>query len=272
MTATVTVGDRPYGVAVNEETNTVYVANYRGGTVSVIAGASNTVTATVPVGGHPIGVAVNETTNTVYVTNDVGGRVSVIDGASNTVTATVTAGNTPYGVAVNETRNTAYVANYSGGTVSVIAPLQVTVPGAPTGVSATARSGQVSVAFTPPASDGGSVITGYTVTATDTTTPGNGGQTVSGTGSPIVVTGLTSGDSYTFTVTATNTVGAGAASITSSAVSQVKLVVTPTDSSLAITGSPYALPMGLAGLLLISGLAVLGSARLRSQSRTLHVG
>ena len=47
-------------------------------------------------------------------------------------------------------------------------------------------------------------ITGYTVTATDSTTPANGGQTGTGTGSPISVTGLTNGDSYTFTVTATN--------------------------------------------------------------------
>jgi hypothetical protein len=145
-----------------------------------------------------------------------------------------------------------------------------TVPGVPSGVSATAGNGQATVVFIPPASDGGSAINGYMVTATDTTTPGNGGQTVAGAGSPIVVTGLTNGDSYTFTVTATNTVGTGAASTASSpatpATTVVTAVPTPADPSLAATGSDQALPMGLAGLLLITGLAVLGAARLRSRS------
>ena len=50
-------------------------------------------------------------------------------------------------------------------------------------------------------------ITGYTVTATDVTNPANGGQTATGTTSPIVVSGLTDLDEYTFTVHATNAVG-----------------------------------------------------------------
>src|SRR4029079_3640212 len=57
-------------------------------------------------------------------------------------------------------------------------------PGAPTGVTGTPGNGQVSVSFTPPASSGGSAITGYTVTAQ----PGN--ITVPGTSSPILVGGL----------------------------------------------------------------------------------
>ena len=93
-----------------------------------------------------------------------------------------------------------------------------TVPGAPTGGTATAGNAEASVAFTAPASDGGSAITSYTVTATDTTTPANGGQTATGAASPLVVTGLTNGDSYTFTVTATNGAGTGLASSPSNAV------------------------------------------------------
>ena len=94
-----------------------------------------------------------------------------------------------------------------------------TSPGAPTIGTATAGNAQASVTFTPPASNGGSTITGYTVTATDSTTPANGGQTGTGTSSPITVSGLTNGDSYTFKVTATNVIGTGPSSAASNAVS-----------------------------------------------------
>ena len=91
----------------------------------------------------------------------------------------------------------------------------VTVPGAPTIGTATAGgtgSRSASVTFTAPSSNGGSAITGYTVTATDTTNSPRGGQTATGTSSPITVTGLTANDRYTFSVTATNAAGTGSAS------------------------------------------------------------
>ncbi len=89
-----------------------------------------------------------------------------------------------------------------------------TVPGAPTGASATAGNAQATVSFTAPGSNGGSVITLYTVTSN----PGN--ITATGASSPITVTGLTNGVSYTFTVTATNSVGAGPASSPSNMIYQ----------------------------------------------------
>ncbi|NVN92962.1 MAG: fibronectin type III domain-containing protein [Desulfuromonadales bacterium] len=79
------------------------------------------------------------------------------------------------------------------------------LPSAPTNVTATATNGQASVSFSAPASSGSSAITSYTVTVT----PGN--KTVSGTKSPIIVTGLTNSTIYTFTVKATNGSGAGPA-------------------------------------------------------------
>jgi hypothetical protein len=103
----------------------------------------------------------------------------------------------------------------SAGVVSPVAPGP---PGAPTIGQATAGNAQASVAFTAPSDDGGSPIISYTVTANDLTTPAEGGQTASGAASPIFVTGLTNGDSYTFSVTATNAFGTGPASAPSNAV------------------------------------------------------
>ncbi|TFC82766.1 hypothetical protein E3O67_16040 [Cryobacterium sp. TMT3-29-2] len=287
VTDTVTVGSNPYGVAVNATTNTVYVTNFASNTVSVIAPS-------VLVPGVPSGVLATAGNGqaTVTFTPPASDGGSAITGYTVTATDTTTPGNG--GQTVSGTGSPIVVTGLTNGdsyTFTVTATNAVgtgaasaasspatpaTVPGVPTGVLATAGNGQATVTFTPPASDGGSAITGYTVTATDTTTPGNGGQTVSGTGSPIVVTGLTNGDSYTFTVTATNAVGTGAASAASSPVTPTKPVVTPVatpaDPSLAATGSDLALPMGLAGLLLIAGLAVLGAARLRSHSRKPHIG
>ena len=56
-------------MAVNPNTNRIYVANYGSNNVSVIDGASNTVVATVAVGSDPDGVAVNPNTNRIYVAN-----------------------------------------------------------------------------------------------------------------------------------------------------------------------------------------------------------
>jgi hypothetical protein len=68
------------------------------------------------------------------------------------------------------------------------------------------------VSFKAPATTGGAAITSYMVTASP------GGTRVTGTASPVVVTGLTNGTSYTFTVTATNAAGTSAASTASTAV------------------------------------------------------
>lgn len=113
-----------------------------------------------------------------------------------------------------------------------------TAPGAPAIGTASAGNAQATVSFTPPASNGGAAITTYTVTATDHTSAAQGGQTATGTGSPVTVTGLTNGDSYTFTVTATNSAGTGPASSPSSAVTPEPPGKPSAD--LSVTLSPHA--------------------------------
>lgn len=106
------------------------------------------------------------------------------------------------------------------------------VPGAPTAVTAVRGNGQATISFTPPASDGGSPITMYTVTSNP------GGISAYGTSSPIIVTGLTNGVSYSFTVAATNTAGTGPASTPSNSVTPATLPGAPTSVS-AVPGLGY---------------------------------
>lgn len=87
------------------------------------------------------------------------------------------------------------------------------VPGAPTSPVATAGDTQASIAFAAPSNIGGSAITSYTVTANPADV-----LPVMGASSPIVVSGLTNGMSYTFTVTADNVAGTGPASVASNSI------------------------------------------------------
>ena len=80
---------------------------------------------------------------------------------------------------------------------------EVVPPTAPTGVKAKAGNAQATVSFSAPANNGGAKISEYTVFPQ----PGIGNYTATGTASPITVTGLTNGTSYTFGVTATNASG-----------------------------------------------------------------
>jgi hypothetical protein len=91
----------------------------------------------------------------------------------------------------------------------IIALEPTTVPGAPTVTSVTSGNGQVIVAFTAPADNGGATITNYTATSSPGGITGTVSQAGGGT---ITVNGLTKGTIYTFTVTATNLVGTSTAS------------------------------------------------------------
>lgn len=83
----------------------------------------------------------------------------------------------------------------------------ITTPAAPTGLAATAGDGSVSVSFTAPSNTGGAAVTDYEYQL-------DGGNWVSAgtTASPIVITGLTNGTSYSIALRAVNAAGAGTAS------------------------------------------------------------
>lgn len=98
-----------------------------------------------------------------------------------------------------------------------------TAPSTPTGVSATGGVSDAIVTFAAPA-NGGSAITGYTVTSN----PAGGVDSNAGTTALThTITGLTNGTAYTFTVTATNSVGTSVASAASNAVTPVAAATVP---------------------------------------------
>ena len=79
-------------------------------------------------------------------------------------------------------------------------------PGAPTiGTATSGGSLAISIAFTAPSDVGGGAITSYEAVATDTVTAAV--FTASGSSSPVTITGLTDGQTYTTTVTAINAYG-----------------------------------------------------------------
>jgi hypothetical protein len=115
------------------------------------------------------------------------------------------------------------VAGVTTATPSAAAPHVLRPDRATPAVTGTSGPTWVTVTWTPPGSDGGAPITGYTVTAADLTDPVRGHQTcVVGTVTGVTtstpaypgpdactVQALTPGDTYTFTVTATNIGGTG---------------------------------------------------------------
>jgi predicted RNA-binding protein with TRAM domain len=142
-------------------------------------------------------------------------------GAASPITVTGLTNGTAYTFTVIAT-NAKGDSAASGASNSVTPTAATTVPGAPTIGTATHGNAQASVAFTPPASDGGAAITGYTATSSP------GGFTGTAASSPITVTGLTNGTAYTFTVKATNSVGDGPASGASNSVTPATVPGAPT--------------------------------------------
>jgi YVTN family beta-propeller protein len=168
---TVTVGQGPFGIAVDPATDTVYVANAAGGggdTVSVIDGATCNATntsgcgqtpATVTVGNFPFGVAVDAANKTVYVTDSADNTVSMINAATchagdtggcGQPTPTVAVGGFPAPITVDPSTGTVYVGNGNDATVSLIdaatcnatdtagcaqPPVTFSVPGGPGGLA-----------------------------------------------------------------------------------------------------------------------------------------
>ena len=169
----------------------------------------------------------------------VSGSASAVLVPQQTITQTGDAANDQFGVSValSSDGNTAIVGalgdNSNQGSATVFVP--GVVSGLPTSVSGTSgANAQSVVSWTAPASDGGSTITGYTVTASP------GGRSCSWTTGLLscTVTGLTNGTSYTFTVTATNAAGTSTASASSSTITPTAAPATAPATAAPATAAP----------------------------------
>ena len=138
---TVGAGSADYNVAfaIDQATQTLYVANWKDNTLSVIDTATCNATATsgcaqtpqaARVGSGPDGIALNLTTDTLYASNVTSDTVSVLDAA--TCNATVSSGcgtqshrslrtgQAPQAITVDQATDTLYVPNGDAGNMSVL--------------------------------------------------------------------------------------------------------------------------------------------------------
>jgi predicted extracellular nuclease/sugar lactone lactonase YvrE len=133
--------------------------------------------------------------------------------------------------------NSAGLSATSAASNSVV-PNTVTVPGLPIIQSATAGNAQATVNFLSPTNNGGSAITGYTVSSI----PAGGVDTNAGsTGLSHLITGLSNGTAYTFVVRATNAIGVSAPSAASVSIIPATLPGAPNIGAVNISANAGAI-------------------------------
>ena len=115
---TIALDGSPQKIAVNPNTDRVYVAKAGSLSVSVIDGKTNTLLPNINTNSTSNAVAVNPITNMVYATINKG--ILVIDGSSNKVVGTIPNGDFAMDIAINPKTDRIYAVNQNLGTVSVI--------------------------------------------------------------------------------------------------------------------------------------------------------
>ena len=95
------LGARPMGLQLSPDGKRLYVANGRGGTVSIVDTAARRVIATIPsVGARPWGLALSADARTLYTANGPSNDISIIDLATRKVTRRIPTCRGPWGLAL----------------------------------------------------------------------------------------------------------------------------------------------------------------------------
>ena len=115
-------------------------------------------------------------------------------------------------------------------------------PGAPIIGEITAGNQSLIIAFTPPANTGGSPILDYTADCT-----GGASARVTGTGSPMLVTGLANGTAYSCSVSARNAAGTGPSSAAANGTPVTSAITLTSNTIAAGYGAPVTLIASVTG-------------------------
>ena len=219
VSATNEIGDSSESRSSNAVTPSARVTT-PGNPTSVTASGGDgkaTVTWSVPAsdGGSPI-------TGYKVTASPGGATVDVDSGRTTNATITRLTNGTSYIFTVRAT-NTIGDSGESGPSRSVTPAVSATVPDAPSGVAATAGDSKATVTWNVPVSDGGSRITGYTISVF----PGRLTASSVGPDTSAEVRGLANGVEYTFSVAAINDVGTGNLSTESRGVTPQQVVQAP---------------------------------------------
>ena len=233
VTAVTTNSDKFGAGGVGSATGSLGDVVFRGG-----SGANATTNSYGGGGGGSAGTAANGVTPTA---NSGLGAVAVTGGGnggnpnpSSGANANGSSPTTPPGGGGGGARSASTTARSggSGAVGKITLTLAVdSAPGPPTNVAATPGNAQAIISFTPPINDGGVAITSYTVTADP------GGATMTGSASPVTMSGLLNGTGYTFTVTATNSIGTSLPSTATATVTPATLPSVTTPSSASVSSS-----------------------------------
>jgi YVTN family beta-propeller protein len=131
VTGTVFVGDQPWELDVNPTNTRLYVANYLGKSISVVALPANVVEATIPLpqtngGGEPLGLHVSADGTALSVTAN-GADFHVIDTATNSIQETLNTGLVAADFKFHDPTHSAFMACPFG--ADGLTVVQVTLPG-----------------------------------------------------------------------------------------------------------------------------------------------
>jgi YVTN family beta-propeller protein len=106
----ITTGAMPCAIAIDAKVREIYVANYWGGSVTVVNLRTHQVTGTVNVGGRPQAIAVDPDERLVYVADTLHRTVTVFDGGSRRVIDTFKIEESPYALFVDPPTHDVYAA------------------------------------------------------------------------------------------------------------------------------------------------------------------
>ena len=214
-TATLTVTDTSSPVKTTTATKTVTVSAV-GAALTATASATPT-SGQVPLNVAFTGTATGGTPPYSYSWNfGDGSAASTTQNPTHTYSSAAT-----YTATLTVTDSSSPVATATSNVTITASPIAGAPPGAPTGLSAAAGNAQVSLSWSPPASNGGVNITSYRVYRSTT----SGNETLlttggcSGLGAVLSCTdnGLTNGQAYFYKVSAVNAIGEGVPSTEASA-------------------------------------------------------